>query len=255
MSKALWLADVLRGAGLKVVERDGWRERGHGEFATIRGVMLHHTGAGSSATLLRLIQDGRSGLAGPLSNLFLDDDGTFYVIAAGRTYHAGKGRWQGTTMGNTSFIGIEAKNAGDGKDDWPEVQMDAYVLGVTAILEYIDADAVWAVGHKEWALPKGRKIDPAFSMIEFREAVEASMHSMGTVVPVMPSKTQPAHDMLRKGMNDNASVRELQKLLGVSIDGDFGPKTEAAVKAYQKRHKLVADGLVGPKTWASLLGE
>jgi peptidoglycan hydrolase-like protein with peptidoglycan-binding domain len=56
-------------------------------------------------------------------------------------------------------------------------------------------------------------------------------------------------------MNDNDSVRELQKLLGVSIDGDFGPKTEAAVKAYQKRHNLVADGLVGPKTWASLLGE
>ena len=47
-------------------------------------------------------------------------------------------------------------------------------------------------------------------------------------------------------------VVTLQKLLGITADGDFGPKTEAAVKAYQSVHGLVADGIVGAKTWAAL---
>ena len=30
-----WLPDVLRGAGLKVAEVDGWRERGRGEMGRV----------------------------------------------------------------------------------------------------------------------------------------------------------------------------------------------------------------------------
>ncbi|MEP7363470.1 MAG: peptidoglycan-binding domain-containing protein [Acidobacteriota bacterium] len=39
----------------------------------------------------------------------------------------------------------------------------------------------------------------------------------------------------------------------VAVDGQFGPKTEAAVREYQQGHGLVADGIVGPKTWQALL--
>ena len=49
-----------------------------------------------------------------------------------------------------------------------------------------------------------------------------------------------------------ASVKELQKLLGLKADGDFGPKTENAVKNFQKDHNLIEDGIVGPKTWQLL---
>ena len=37
------------------------------------------------------------------------------------------------------------------------------------------------------------------------------------------------------------------------IDGDFGPRTEAAVIAMQKDFGLTADGIVGERTWRALL--
>lgn len=59
---------------------------------------------------------------------------------------------------------------------------------------------------------------------------------------------------LRKG-SKGEDVKTLQRLLGITVDGDFGAKTEAAVKAFQKAHADVcgtADGVVGDKTWAAL---
>jgi len=34
-----------------------------------------------------------------------------------------------------------------------------------------------------------------------------------------------------------------------AVDGDFGPKTEAAVKAYQQDRAVHVDGIVGDQTW------
>lgn len=61
---------------------------------------------------------------------------------------------------------------------------------------------------------------------------------------------------LSRGASGSA-VSELQTLLkskgiSVSVDGDFGPKTQAAVKQFQNAKGLTADGIVGPKTWAAL---
>lgn len=64
---------------------------------------------------------------------------------------------------------------------------------------------------------------------------------------------------LKRGSKGD-EVEALQHLLNVeghkvTIDGDFGVKTEAAVMAYQKAHAKEcgeADGIVGPRTWAAL---
>lgn len=50
-------------------------------------------------------------------------------------------------------------------------------------------------------------------------------------------------------------VKRLQELLGLKVDGDFGPKTETTVKKYQIDHGLKPDGVVGPKTWNILLSK
>jgi peptidoglycan hydrolase-like protein with peptidoglycan-binding domain len=44
----------------------------------------------------------------------------------------------------------------------------------------------------------------------------------------------------------------LQKVLGVTQDGAFGPQTDAKVREWQKSHNLKVDGIVGPLTWKSL---
>lgn len=56
---------------------------------------------------------------------------------------------------------------------------------------------------------------------------------------------------LRKG-DKGEEVKKLQKLLGVTVDGDFGQKTHDALVAWQKAHSLVPDGICGPKTWEAL---
>lgn len=57
---------------------------------------------------------------------------------------------------------------------------------------------------------------------------------------------------IKKG-DSGASVEEIQKLLGITIDGEFGGKTEIAVKSFQKSRGLLDDGVVGDKTYAALI--
>lgn len=59
--------------------------------------------------------------------------------------------------------------------------------------------------------------------------------------------------LLKKNQNnDTEAVKKVQNFLGITADGIYGPKTEAAVKEWQKTHGLDSDGIVGPKTWAAM---
>ena len=107
---------------------------------------------------------------------------------------------------------------------------------------------LWA---QEYALPKGRKIDPLFDMDAFRAAVKSFMDGTApppTPIPAIDSGGRPT---LRRGARGDL-VRPLQAKLGVIADGIFGANTEATLRQFQRDKGLVPDGITGPKTWAAL---
>lgn len=184
-----WLAAVLRDEGLTVVEKPGWETRG-ADTMTPKAVVIHHTGSGvpsSEGRYADFLIAGRSDLPGPLSQLYLDRAGRYWVLAAGRANHAGRGGWKGI-RGNSSVIGIEAGNNGRG-EAWPEVQLDAYVRGVAAILRKLGRNAEFVCGHREWAEPPGRKPDPVgINLDEFRAKVARLLEPVALPVDQLTPK-------------------------------------------------------------------
>jgi hypothetical protein len=260
-----WLPDVLKAAGLKVSPVEGWQTRGSRDVGHIFGVLCHHTVGRRTGNMpsLDLIIKGRSDLAGPLAQLGLGRDGTYFIITAGRANHAGRGEFKGIVNGNSNMIGIEAENTGMPDDfPWPAVQLDAYHRGVAAILKHIGRGPEFCAGHKEYALTKlgkrGRKTDPDFDMNAFRTAVGAIMGGTAptpVMIPAVEPPTEPGgtpgRPTLRRGATGEL-VRQVQAKVGINVDGNFGPKTEAAVRVFQRARGLVPDGIVGPKTWRAL---
>ena len=63
-----------------------------------------------------------------------------------------------------------------------------------------------------------------------------------------------------RGLQEEFQFRNLSgdPSKGLAIDGDFGPKTEAAVRGFQQAlhadvPSVVVDGIVGPITWQALI--
>jgi len=264
----IWLADVLRAEGVNPVEYPGWRKRGHGAFKDIRGVMVHHTGSDTASAAS--IANGRPDLPGPLSQLHIARDGTVTVVAVGVAWHAGVGMypWLPTNMGNWHMIGIECANSGTSptaphRRNWPDAQYEALVACCAAINRRLAQNSGRTIGHKEYAGRAQGKWDPgAISMDVLRRDIQAQI---GTIANPAPTPRPPvpvgeyAHVLLFRG-SEGPQVAELQRRLNqegfagqLVVDGDFGPRTEAAVREFQRRTRgLKVDGIVGPATAAAM---
>jgi len=165
-----WLADVLREAGLEVVECAGWetRARSSGGFPeTPLGVQWHHTASQTTPendTNYQINADDA-----PIGNMTLMRDGSVWLIAAGAANTAGKGGPLTLSRGtipqdsaNTRTVAMEVANNGVG-EKWPEVQVNAYFTCSNAInkrLGNLPSDVfTHAIGTGNgWT---DRKIDPA----------------------------------------------------------------------------------------------
>lgn len=285
----VWLPEALRPAVDKLVEYSGWRQRGHGDFKDIRGVMVHHTGGPASAAS---IANGRPDLSGPLSQIHIARDGTVTIVAAGVAWHAGVGSWPWlpTNMGNWHLIGIECEwpygepgiNEGNAHTvEWRRPQIIALRNTCAALLSYMRLGVDRLIGHKDYAGRAQGKWDPGhMSMPWLRGEVRKDMDGFvfpgedgprpipnptPPPVPPVPPAPEPGwpvnNILLYRGMTGEA-VRKLQRRLKAVIvsqlvvDGIFGAHTEAAVRAFQssryRRPPLAVDGIVGPATAAQL---
>jgi N-acetylmuramoyl-L-alanine amidase len=62
-----------------------------------------------------------------------------------------------------------------------------------------------------------------------------------------------AKPILRPNHAAGTTVKYLQYLLKVVVDGIYGSLTASAVEVWQQKQGLTADGIVGPQTWNKLL--
>lgn len=266
----VWLADVLRDEGLRPVEYPGWRNRGHGDFKDIRGVMVHHTGSDTASAAS--IAEGRPDLPGPLSQLHIARNGTVTVVAVGVAWHAGIGQypWLPTNMGNWHMIGIECANSGTSptaphRTNWPEAQYNALVDSCAAINRRLAQNSSRTIGHKEYAGRAQGKWDPgAINMDILRQDIQ---NQIGVIPNPAPTPRPPVPvgqyaDILLFRGTEGPQVAELQRRLKYAyssyagdlvIDGVFGLSTEVAVREFQRRTRgLKVDGIVGPQTAAAM---
>lgn len=185
----VWLADVLRAAGLTVVETDGWRDRTatSGPQPAPVGVLEHHTATPASyenpAPSVPLCIDGRPDLAGPLCHAVIGFDGVVHMIAAGRANHAGEAKASGPNPagdGNTLYVGLEWDYQGVDQGPSP-VQYDAALKATRAVLNHLGRPMDAARGHKETSV--NGKIDPGHVDLERFRAELANKEQEGQMTP------------------------------------------------------------------------
>ncbi|WP_075725712.1 N-acetylmuramoyl-L-alanine amidase [Corynebacterium aquilae] len=166
-----FLPQLLRTWGVQVQEFPGWRDRGHGDFGRIMGVVCHHTGGnGTSAEYI-----ARHPQLGLCAQIHLSRTGVATIVGAGIAWHAGRGSWPGwpTDNANAVSIGIEAQS--DGTSPWPQAELDAYVRICAAICWYLGLPAERVIGHKEWAKIQGKWDPGGIDMNQFRQRVAAAI--------------------------------------------------------------------------------
>ena len=243
---SLYLTDLdvaLRNFGIEVWEDPGWRQRGHGGLSgPPRGILIHHT-AGGGPNDWKVVRNGRAGLAGPLAQMTFERPGAVRLIAAGQCWHSGNGSHPGVggAVGNGRLIGIEGVSKGTG-NDWTSAQRRLYPKVAAALCRHYRIPVSAVVGHKEYATPRGRKIDPGdWDMNQFRADVARELDA--------PSP--PGRPVVRRGSTDTA-VKVVQETLGIPVTDRFDQLTERTVRDYQRDNGLAVDGEVGPATWKRL---
>ncbi|MEQ4304327.1 N-acetylmuramoyl-L-alanine amidase [Plantactinospora sp. B6F1] len=198
--RLLWLADVLRSAGLTVHEVGGWRSRGSTSFDP-HGIMCHETRGSLHSTdagEIYVLLNGSATAPPPIAQLYLSRTGHWHVIASGRCNHVRVG-WAGPFkgVGNSGLVGIEAQHALG--EPWTARQYDSYVRGVAALRDRTG----WGIaGHKEHQ-PGGYghssvKTDPSFNMNQFRRDVAASSGGEN----IMPALSDREQEQLFKYAKD-----------------------------------------------------
>jgi hypothetical protein len=180
--------DVLRDEGLTIVQHDKWRTHNRndkGPWGPVHGVMIHHTATKGTESTVRTCREGHASLPGPLCHGVIAKDGSLHLVGYGRANHAGVGDGdvlralvaekrlptanESSTDGNRHFYGFECENLGDGKDPWPDAQLEAIEKAGAAICRHHGWTARSVIGHLEWQ--PGKRDPRGFTMDSMRTRI------------------------------------------------------------------------------------
>ena len=108
----------------------------------------------------------------------------------------------------------------------------------------------WHSQYKSTACPG------PFIMSQLDYIVDECNKRASGVAPTAPvpanSSGKPALSGSLKIGSTGEVVRYIQSVLGITVDGQFGPITDRAVRAFQSANGLKVDGIVGPITYGRL---
>lgn len=296
---------ALKRFGVTVVETSGWRTHNRDDetgkpFGPVRGVMVHHT-AGVEKGAVSFCKNGSAELPGPLCHGVITKDGRCHLVGWGRANHAGGGdpdvlaavtaeRYPlpkpdkhdgspGAVDGNDVFVGFECVNKGDGKDPWPDEQLDGMKRAVAAVCWLYGWSARSALRHMDWSDwksdPKGvdwgafladvqqllddeRGTDPdpeqppkpeepkPLPLVSLKHVVAAAKRDPG--LPQGGTTYRQEVELVER------ALVQLNFLDAAWADGSFGTKTKAAYRLLQRHLGYTgadADGIPGSHslTW------
>lgn len=133
--------------------------------AQVDVLLLHHTGGTSTAgAVLHLCDPSPNGGTPVSAHYVVSPEGFVWQLVDDdkRAWHAGKCELRGVpTDMNSRSIGIELVNPGDGKTPFTEAQYGATRQLVAHLQARYAVPWENVLGHRDVAVPKGRKTDPA----------------------------------------------------------------------------------------------
>lgn len=214
MTRAQWIAQAKK-FDQKYREKATFKDPDSGrddetglQFGPVHGGMVHHTAGpddkphnADDVADSRVVNQGRTGLPGPLANTGCTDDGVLEFHTVGRANHAGKGdRDVFNAIINESYGSTPPApnlDSVDGNDPFYGLEMyytglkpptdDAYRAAVNwgaMICDFHDWKAKSLIAHKEWTR---RKVDPyGFGMAKYRYDVDRRVAAVnrGTRTPI-----------------------------------------------------------------------
>lgn len=139
---------------------------------------------------------------------------------------------------------------------------DAQLHAIRDAIEYLQANGAGGEikGHRD-GYPTDCPGEPLYAWVQAgapRPGTPAP--GGGGTTPVQPTGPAPQAPAwpgryLRQGMS-GSDVRMFQQQMRnrgwtISVDGSFGPATDAVVRAFQREKNLGVDGIIGPKTWTA----
>ena len=128
----------------------------------VDALILHHTASNNTAADLATL---RSPAAEVSAHYLIGRDGKIYQLVKDerRAWHAGEAAIRGDRSPdvNSRSIGIEITNAGDGKTPFTPKQYKALEKLVPYLMKKHRIPMNNLLGHKDVAIPAGRKSDPA----------------------------------------------------------------------------------------------